>query len=168
LGKYGHIKLGDEAPEYSQFSYPAMIICAGLGSATVYWVFVEWGDYYMATPFGVEANTPMAAEWSLYCITSLPVAYSFQVKKNPQLKLSTVCESLMGKYYNAVLRRVIDTIFIFSCVGAMGITLGLSVPMVMAGIASLLAVKSSFAMNVTSCETLNTNHMFKLQWFVFK
>lgn len=162
LGKYGNIKLGDEVPEYSKFSYLAMMICAGLGSATVYWAFVEWGYYYMAPPFGIEAYTPLAAEWatsynmfhwgitawSLYCIASLPVAYSFHVKKNPKLKLSAVCESIMGKYYNAALGRVIDTIFIFSCVGAMGITLGLSVPMVTAGIASLLGVESSFGMNV--------------------
>lgn len=162
MGKYGNIKLGDTEPEYSQFSYLAMMICAGLGSATVYWAFVEWGYYYMAPPFGIEAKSTLAAEWatsynmfhwgitawSLYCIASLPVAYSFHVKKNSQLKLSAVCESIMGKYYNAVIGKTIDTIFIFSCVGAMGITLGLSVPMVTAGIASLLGVESSFAMNV--------------------
>ncbi|WP_051303590.1 BCCT family transporter [Psychromonas aquimarina] len=162
LSKYGEIKLGSAKPEYSQFTYLAMMVCAGLGSATVYWAFVEWGYYYMAPPLGVEAYTPLAAEWatsynmfhwgitawSLYCIASLPVAYSFHVKKNPQLKLSAVCESIMGKYYNAAVGRIIDTIFIFSCVGAMGITLGLSVPMVTEGIASLLGVESSFAMNV--------------------
>lgn len=162
LGKYGDIKLGNAKPEYSQFTYLAMMVCAGLGSATVYWAFVEWGYYYMSPPFGVEPYSPMAAEWatsynmfhwgisawSLYCIASLPVAYSFHVKKNPQLKLSAVCESIMGKYYNAVVGKAIDTIFIFSCVGAMGITLGLSVPMVTEGIASLLGVESSFAMNV--------------------
>lgn len=162
LGKYGNIKLGEDKPEYSQFTYLAMMVCAGLGSATVYWAFVEWGYYYMAPPFGIEPNSPLAAEWatsynmfhwgisawSLYCIASLPVAYSFHVRKNPQLKLSAVCESIMGKYYNAVVGKAIDTIFIFSCVGAMGITLGLSVPMVTAGIASLMGIESSFGMNV--------------------
>ncbi|OLQ72163.1 glycine/betaine ABC transporter [Photobacterium proteolyticum] len=162
LGKYGEIKLGNDKPEYSQFTYLAMMVCAGLGSATVYWAFVEWGYYYMTPPFDVEPYSPMAAEWatsynmfhwgisawSLYCIASLPVAYSFHVKKNPQLKLSAVCESIMGRFYNPVIGKVIDTIFIFSCVGAMGITLGLSVPMVTEGIAYLLGVENSFAMNV--------------------
>ena len=158
LGKYGNIQLGTDKPEYTQFTYLAMMICAGLGSATVYWAFVEWGYYYMAPPFGIEAYTPLAAEWatsynmfhwgisawSLYCIASLPVAYSFHVRKNPQLKLSAVCESILGKFYNPIVGKLIDTIFIFSCVGAMGITLGLSVPMVTEGIASLLGVQSSF------------------------
>ncbi len=64
LGKYGEIKLGDDKPEYSQFTYLAMMVCAGLGSATVYWAFVEWGGYYyMTPPFDVEPYSPMAAEW---------------------------------------------------------------------------------------------------------
>ncbi len=54
----------------------------------------------------------------------------------------------MGRFYNPVIGKIIDTIFIFSCVGAMGITLGLSVPMVTEGIAYLLGVENSFAMNV--------------------
>ncbi|NOI65086.1 BCCT family transporter [Vibrio sp. 99-8-1] len=162
FGKHGSIKFGEGAPQYSFFNYLAMMICAGLGSATVYWAFVEWAYYYMGPPMGIEPYSATAAEWatsynmfhwgisawSLYCIASLPVAYSFHVRKNPQLKLSAVCESIMGRFYNNAIGKLIDTIFIFSCVGAMGITLGLSVPMVSAGIASLLGVESSFGMNV--------------------
>ncbi|KLN64886.1 MULTISPECIES: BCCT family transporter [Vibrio] len=163
FGKHGSIRLGEAKPQYSFFTYLAMMICAGLGSATVYWAFVEWAYYYMGPPMGIEPFSTTAAEWatsynmfhwgisawSLYCIASLPVAYSFHVRKNPQLKLSAVCESIMGKYYNPVVGKIIDTIFIFSCVGAMGITLGLSVPMVTEGIAELLGVQSSFGMNVS-------------------
>ncbi|WP_188628519.1 BCCT family transporter [Oceanisphaera marina] len=162
LSKHGAIRLGDGKPQYGFFTYLSMMICAGLGSATVYWAFLEWGYYYMDPPYGIEPYSSQAAEWatgynmfhwgisawSLYCLASLPVAYSFHVRKNPQLKLSAVCESIMGRFYNAAVGKVIDTIFIFSCVGAMGITLGLSVPMVTEGIASLLGTKSSFAMNV--------------------
>ncbi|WMC10998.1 BCCT family transporter [Oceanimonas pelagia] len=162
FGKHGNIRLGDNKPQYSLFTYLAMMICAGLGSATVYWAFLEWGYYYMSPPYNIEANSTQAAEWatsynmfhwgisawSLYCIASLPVAYSFHVRKNPQLKLSAVCESIMGRFYNAAVGKTIDTIFIFSCVGAMGITLGLSVPMVTEGIAELLGTESSFGMNL--------------------
>lgn len=162
FGRHGSIKLGEGDPQYPFFTYLAMMICAGLGSATVYWAFVEWAYYYMGPPMGIEPYSTTAAEWatsynmfhwgisawSLYCIASLPVAYSFHVRKNPQLKLSAVCESIMGRYYNQAIGKLIDTIFIFSCVGAMGITLGLSVPMVTEGIATLLGVESSFGMNV--------------------
>ena len=50
VSKYGKIRLGNEKPEYSTFSWVAMMICAGLGSATVYWAFVEWAYYYNAPP----------------------------------------------------------------------------------------------------------------------
>lgn len=178
FGKHGNIRLGENKPQYSLFTYLAMMTCAGLGSATVYWAFLEWGYYYMSPPYEISPHSTLAAEWatsynmfhwgisawSLYCIASLPVAYSFHVRKNPQLKLSAVCESIMGRYYNDVVGKAIDTIFIFSCIGAMGITLGLSVPMVSEGIASLLGTNSSFGMNL--CLMLGISALFTLSSYV--
>lgn len=45
ISKYGNIKLGEGAPEYSTFKWVAMMISCGLGSATVYWAFIEWAYY---------------------------------------------------------------------------------------------------------------------------
>ena len=42
FSKYGRIKLGEGEPEYSTFKWVSMMICCGLGSATVYWAFIEW------------------------------------------------------------------------------------------------------------------------------
>lgn len=47
--KYGRIRLGNEQPEYSNFKWVSMMIACGLGSATVYWAFIEWA-YYIQTP----------------------------------------------------------------------------------------------------------------------
>ncbi len=163
LSKYGNIRLGLEKPEYSTYSYIAMMICAGLGSATVYWAFVEWAYYYMSPPYSIEPFSAMAGEWAsaynffhwglsawaLYCIASLPVAYSFYVRKKKGLKLSAVCSNVIGeKAANGIIGKVIDIIFVFSAIGGLGITLGLSIPMISMGIAKILGIQSSFTMNV--------------------
>ena len=54
FSKYGNIKLGEGDPEYSMFSYIAMMMCAALASTAVYYSFVEW-SFYLADPaFGIE------------------------------------------------------------------------------------------------------------------
>jgi len=163
FSKYGNIKLGLEKTEFSTYSYVAMMICAGLGSATVYWAFVEWAYYFMKPPFGMEPYTSKAAEWAtaynffhwgltawaLYCIASLPIAYSFYVRKREGLKLSAVCSNVIGeKAANGVPGKIIDIIFIFSAIGGLGITLGLSIPMISTGIAKVIGIGTSFTLNV--------------------
>ncbi|MEN0105318.1 MAG: BCCT family transporter, partial [Pseudomonas sp.] len=69
FSKYGNIRLGEGRPEYSNTSWVFMFICAGLGSATMYWAFMEWGYYYMTPGLGITAASKEALEMS--------VAYSF-------------------------------------------------------------------------------------------
>ncbi len=65
FSRYGDIKLGDSAPEYSTFKWVSMMISCGLGSATVYWAFIEWA-YYIGTPgLGIEGHTQRAFEMAL-------------------------------------------------------------------------------------------------------
>ena len=46
VSKFGRIKLGEGKPAYSTSSWLFMFISAGLGSATMYWAFMEWAYYY--------------------------------------------------------------------------------------------------------------------------
>ena len=166
FSKYGSIKLGEGDPEYSTFNWVAMMLCAGLGSATVYWAFAEWAYYFNAPPMGVAAHTSAAYEiattynlfhwgisaWATYCIAALPVAYHFHVRKNPGLSLSAVCTAILNKKNPGPIWkstcRVIDIIFIFTCFGRLSITLGVSVPMVSEILCSILGMTPSFGFNL--------------------
>ncbi len=166
VSKYGNIRLGEGTPEYSTFAWVSMMICAGLGSATVYWAFTEWAYYFNAPPMGVQTGTTAAYElgtaynlfhwgfsaWAAYCIVSLPVAYHFHVRKNPGLSLSAVCTAIRGDkpvtpLWSAIC-RVIDVIFIFTIFGALSITLGVSVPMVSEILSSLIGIEPTFNVNL--------------------
>lgn len=166
LSKYGNIKLGEGKPEYSTFSWVAMMICAGLGSATVYWAFVEWAYYFNGPPLGIAAGSAMAYEfgtaynmfhwgvsaWATYCIAALPVAYHFHVRRNQGLSLSSVCTAIRNKPGMTPLwkgtTRIIDFIFIFTCFGGLSITLGVSVPMVSEILCSIFNAEPTFTVNL--------------------
>ncbi|MCG8482469.1 MAG: BCCT family transporter [Clostridia bacterium] len=160
--KYGNIRFGQAEPEYSTFKWVAMMICCGLGSATVYWAFIEWA-YYIGTPgVGIEPGTPFAYEmsvgytmfhwgfsaWALYTLAALPVAYHFYVRKNTGLSFSSVVSAMTGIKNDGIIGRIIDVIFIFTCFGGLSITLGVSVPLVTQVVCSVIGIEPSFTMNI--------------------
>lgn len=162
FSKYGKIKLGDYDPEYSTFKWVAMMISCGLGSATVYWAFIEWA-YYIGTPgLGIEPGSIKAFEmslpynmfhwgfsaWTLYALVGLPMCYHFYVRKNEGLSLSSIVSEITGIKKEGVLGRIINVMFIFICFGGLSITLGVSVPLVSQVLSSVLGIEATFKMNV--------------------
>ncbi|MGK7378121.1 BCCT family transporter [Planococcus sp. 1R117A] len=162
FSKFGKIRLGNAAPEYTTFKWVSMMIACGLGSATVYWAFIEWA-YYIGTPgLGIEANSQRAFEmavpytmfhwgfsaWTLYALVGLPVCYHLYVRKNKGLSLSAVISSITGLKQNGIIGRIIDVMFIFICFGGLSITLGVSVPLVSHVLSEVIGITPSFSMNI--------------------
>lgn len=163
FSRHGNVKLGDGKPEYSMFSYIAMMMCAALAATATYYSFVEWSFYYAEPAFGIEPLSQEAAEMSLpyaffhwgfsvqviFVLTAIAIAYGYHVKKVPVLRVSAICESMMGDFkYRKPLGKVIDALTILSIVGGMGVSLGLGVPIISAGIAHVMDVETSFALNL--------------------
>lgn len=162
LSKYGNIKLGSGDPEYSTFKWISMMICCGLGSATVYWGFIEWA-YYIGTPgLGIEANSLRAFEmsvpysmfhwgisaWTLYALAGVPIAYHYYVRKNEGLSLSSIISAITGVKQTGILCRIVDILFIFICFGGLSITLGVSVPLVTEILCDVIGITPSFMINL--------------------
>lgn len=162
ISKYGDIRLGNEAPEYSTFKWVSMMISCGLGSATVYWAFIEWA-YYIGTPgLGVEPFSQKAFEmalpynmfhwgfsaWTLYALVGLPMCYHFYIRKNKGLSLSSIISEITGIKQTGIIGRIIDVMFIFICFGGLSITLGVSVPLVSQVLSAVVGIQPSFMMNV--------------------
>jgi len=62
FSKYGNIRLGkdDEEPEYSLWSWFAMLFAAGMGIGLVFWSVAEPIMHYTSPPFG-SPKTPETA-----------------------------------------------------------------------------------------------------------
>lgn len=164
FGRYGNVKLGgpEDTPEFSKFSWGAMLFCAGMGTSIMYWSVIEPLYYYTGPPFGIAAKSAEAAEWALsyglfhwgisawalYALPAVTIAYSFYVRKRPSLRISTACRGVLGDLADGWLGKVIDIMVIWSLVGGLGTSLGLGVPMVSAVIGSLLNIPESYGLSV--------------------
>jgi BCCT family betaine/carnitine transporter len=164
LGKYGKVKLGqpNDKPEFSRFSYIAMLFCAGIGSSLMYWGIVEPISYMAAPPFGAEPFSAEAAEWasvyggfhwgfsawSIYAIVTLPIAYAWFVKKHTTKRASIVSANVIGDHAHGWPGKAIDILAMFGIVGGMCTSLGLGVPMVSALLSDITGVPESFGLSM--------------------
>ncbi len=99
FSRWGDIKLGgpDDEPEFSTYAWAAMIFCAGIGIAIVYWAFIE-PVYYLNSSIlhtDLESQKGLVGElagmygqfhwgitpWAIYALPTLPIAYAIHVKK---------------------------------------------------------------------------------------
>jgi betaine/carnitine transporter, BCCT family len=164
FSRYGNVRLGgaDDTPEFSYFSWIAMIFCGGIGIAIVNWAWVEPIYYYTGPPFGVEAKTQAAAEWALtygqfhwgltpwafYCLPAIPIAYSMYVKRQSGARLSVAARGVLGKQSDSWLGVVLDAVVVFGIVGGVATSLGLAVPLVSTLAAGLFGVEDSFLLEM--------------------
>ncbi|UTV30704.1 BCCT family transporter [Photobacterium atrarenae] len=162
--KYGHIRMGNEKPEFSTFAYITMMALAGVGSGTVYWAFLEWSYYIKTPPFNITPDTVEATEWAvtyslhhwgitawaIYAITAIPVMYSFYIRKNRSLKLSDIIMSMMKNPTAAkCIGRTIDILYPIAIVFSLIIVLALGVPIISAAVSLLLGIEDTLMLKVS-------------------
>jgi BCCT family betaine/carnitine transporter len=164
IGRHGNTLLGvpGEQPEFSNYSWAAMLFCAGIGAGLLFWAPVEWAYYYDAPPFGVEPRSEQAADWAstygvfhwgptawcFYCLPTIAIAYPYYVHRVPYLRLSTSCYFLMKGKEETVWGRVIDWFFMLALLGGAGSSLGFSTPVIAACISRLTGVDNDFMLEV--------------------
>lgn len=164
FGRYGDIRLGekDSKPEFSNFSWVCMLFCAGIGISIVNWAFIEPVALMHASPLGHTPESASAIEyaamysqfhwgiipWSIYTVATIPVAYSLYVLKEPYLRLSTAAKPILGVWAERWPGKLIDLVVIFSIVGGVGTSLGLSIPLLTGLLANILGIAESFTMQL--------------------
>ncbi|NWN92882.1 BCCT family transporter [Marinobacter adhaerens] len=163
-GRYGKVRFGEDTktPAFGNFSYGAMLFCAGMGTSIMFWSIIEPMYYYQGPPFQIEGQTAAAAEWALsyglfhwgvsawaiYTLPTIVIAYSLYNKGNKSLKISQACKGVLGHSADGWLGRIIDILVIWSLVGGLGTSLGLGVPMIAAGIGDLFGVEQSALLSI--------------------
>src|SRR5699024_9206265 len=146
FGRFGSIKLGDpdDKPEFSNFSWFAMIFTAGIGGEIMYESIIEPLNFYNDPPFGVEPGTLGAAgwaipydffhwgilAWAIYALPAIPMGYALHVKKAPHFRLSEACRPLLGKHTDGLLGKIVDIIMMLGLIGVVGTSIGLVAPMI--------------------------------------
>ncbi|MFV0409225.1 MAG: BCCT family transporter, partial [Paracoccus sp. (in: a-proteobacteria)] len=164
FSRYGNVRLGgpDDVPEFSYFSWVAMIFCGGIGIAIVNWAWVEPIYYLQGPPFGAEPMSAEAAEWALtygqfhwgltpwafYCLPAIPIAYSMFVRRNPGVRLSVASGGVLGRHVDSWVGVLLDSVVVFGVVGGVGTSLGLAVPLVSQLVSGQFGIEPSLGLDL--------------------
>lgn len=156
FGRYGNVTLGkaSDKPEFNNFSWAAMLFCAGIGSDILYWGVIEWAFYYQVPPNGAKGMTDEALTyatqygmfhwgpiaWAIYVLPALPIGYLVFVKKQPVYKISQACRPVLKGQTDKFLGKLVDILFIFGLLGGVATSLALGVPLISSGIERLTGI----------------------------
>ncbi|MEG1497156.1 MAG: BCCT family transporter [Clostridiales bacterium] len=160
LGKFGKVKLGEkeDKPEFKTFTWIAMFFCAGIGAGAIYWACIEPLSIMSAPPFGVEALSPQARQWSLtyacfhwsitpwsiFAVPAIAFAYIYYNRGVKFLRPSYACSGILGKHAYGIWGKVIDVFVIVGLLGGLATSLGFVFPMLAGLIADYLNIKNTF------------------------
>ena len=156
FSRFGDVKLGkeDDEPDFSTFSWIAMLFSAGLGSGLIYWGVAEPMFHIQGNPFsaqeGLEAGSTAAAVksvvvtsfhwgfhgWGLYVLTGMCLAYFAYRNKLPLTPRVALYPVLKDKIHGPW-GHVVDLIAVFGTIFGIATSLGLGIVPIGAGMERL-------------------------------
>jgi glycine betaine transporter len=154
--KYGRIKLGkdDDKPEFSTFSWYAMLFCGSTGIGLVFWSIAEPLSHYAAPPVGIEPGSMEAinfsirtcylhwgiTQWVCFAVVGLGIAY-FQFRKGKNAQLSNLLTPLVGeKRISGWFGRFVDGFSVVVSFAGVATSLGLGVSQICGGLEHLFGL----------------------------
>lgn len=159
VSHFGNIKLGkdDDEPEYSDFTWFAMLFCGATGIGLVFWSIAEPISHFVMPPVNIEAGSVSAANFSIrtcflhwgitqfacFAIVGLGLAY-FQFRKGKSALISNILEPLLGgKLVNGGVGKVIDIFSVVVTFSGVATSLGLGVLQICGGLEYLFNISNN-------------------------
>ncbi|WP_415146675.1 BCCT family transporter [Limimaricola cinnabarinus] len=162
VGPFGDVRLGrmDESPEYSLFSWTAMLFSAGIGIGLIYWGVAEPMYHYFAPP-DADPETVRAAQeamaisfmhwgfhaWAIYAVVALALAY-YHFRKGLPLAIRSALYPLIGDRIYGRWGDLVDIIAVFGTMFGIVTSLGLGATQVNAGLSELFGVPNNVAVQI--------------------
>ncbi len=157
MSRFGNIRLGKDSdrPEFSYFSWFAMLFGAGMGIGLVFWSIAEPIYHFSSNPFITEemAGTAEAAQvamrltffhwglhpWALYVFVGLTLAY-FAYRKGLPLTIRSSLYPLIGDRIYGPIGHTADIMAIIGTVFGIATSLGLGVKQIGTGLSELTGI----------------------------
>ena len=158
--KAGKIRLGgtDAKPEFSKFSWYAMLMSAGMGIGLMFWSVGEPIYHVAGTPIFQSDNAIQSAlattffhwgihPWAIYGIISLALAY-FTFNKKLPLSPRSFFYPIFKERIFGLLGDVIDTLAVLAALAGLATSLGLGVQQINSGLAHIFGIPTSIVIQV--------------------
>ncbi|MCE9662511.1 BCCT family transporter [Halomonas sp. M5N1S17] len=162
-GRYKNVRLGSdfEQPEFTFFSWVAMLFAAGTGVGILFWSVAQPILQFQANPFIVDGMSPDAARvamrltyfhwglngWAIFSFVALVLAY-FSYRWKMPLTIRSGLKPLFGKRTDGLLGDAVDVLAVFGTVFGIATTLGLGVQQMNAGLDAVFGLPSSLALQL--------------------
>ena len=166
----GRIRLGgpDAKPDYSLWSWFAMLFAAGIGIGLMFFGVAEPITHFMNPPLGVDAADTAAAQrmaiasaifhwglhpWAMYAIVALALAFTAYNLGLP-LTLRSAFYPVLGKAVWGRFGHLIDVLTVFAALFGLATSLGLGAEQSAAGLAFIFGVPANTTTKVLIIATI--------------
>jgi choline/glycine/proline betaine transport protein len=160
--RYGKIRLGsdDSRPEFSTWSWFAMLFTAGMGIGLVYFGVAEPVLHFTSPPVG-EGGTEQAAReamnftyfhwllhpWAIYIVFGLSVAY-FSFRRGLPLRPAAAFYPFLGDRIYGPIGHLVDILAVFGTMFGLATSLGLGAQQVNSGLNTLFGVPNTTTVQI--------------------
>lgn len=157
-GRYKNVRLGgdDEQPEFTWFSWVAMLFAAGTGVGILFWAVAQPIMQFEGNPFVDQGMTPEAATvalrltffhwglngWAIFSFVALVLGY-FSYRRHLPLTIRSSLHPLLGYRKKGLIGDGVDVLAIFGTVFGIATTLGLGVQQMNSGLGEVFGMDSS-------------------------
>lgn len=141
FSRYGNIKLGKtDKPEYSSFTWGAMIFTSTMAADILFYSVIEWA-LYMTEGHIIELGNPQLwastfpifhwgpIAWSFYIVLACAFGFMLHIRGCRKQKFSEACRPLLGKKTDTVIGKIIDLIAIFAIIAGTATSFAVATPM---------------------------------------
>ena len=162
LSRYGKTKLGPEhsEPEYSIFSWAAMLFAAGISTDLMFFSVAEPVTQYLAPPVG-EGETLAAAReatvwtlfhygitgWAMYSLMGMALAY-FAYRMNLPLSIRSALYPIFGRRIYGPLGHGVDLAAVLGTIFGIATSLGIGVVFLNFGLKLLFNIPEGLAAQI--------------------
>ena len=159
LSRFGHIRIGGPGarPDFSTFSWFAMLFAAGMGIGLMFWSVAE-PILHLQNPPGATGMTAAGAQramdltflhwgfhvWGIYALVGLSLAY-FTFNRGLPLTIRSAFYPLLGNRIQGAPGHTIDTLAVIATMFGLATSLGLGVSQINAGLNAVFGI--SFGQN---------------------
>lgn len=163
FSKYGKHRLGGKRakPEFSTFSWFAMLFSAGMGIGLLYFSVSEPITHYMLPPLPEPDDKDRAIQalnftflhyglhaWAIYCIVGLSLAY-YGFSKNLPFSLRSIFFPVMGRKIFGRTGDYIDILAVVATLFGLATSLGFGARQIASGLKYLFGIPSGQATQIT-------------------
>jgi len=158
VSKYGKIKIGykDDTPNFSRFSWYAMLFSAGIGIGIFFYGIAE-PIFNLSIPSGLDTSSysPLTTmylhwgfhPWAVYSLVAIAIGY-FSFNKGLPVTIRSLFYPLLKEKIYGIYGDIIDTVAVLSVLFGLSTSLGLGARQINAGFNSVFNLPISDSIQV--------------------